>query len=220
MILPLFVALYILVIGISSLPTPMDKKSIFKRQVVEINEQDIQDDSDYNDDLNEKIISIADTSSRIIENLISTLSSSAKIISDIFEAKIRIAEPLLENTERILDSLNDTKTIERNLETVQGIADAGIKASIGISTALSRSSQNPVLSQGFGVLNEVTAKIIRLGICNIICPLQKDANDDKGCEEQFCEDETSQDKLDDYEGDYIDTSINDVWYNNGKILLY
>ena len=95
MILPFLVVLNIFVIDISSLPTPMDKKNIFKRQAVEINEKDVQDDSDYNDDLNEKIISIADTSSRIIENLISTLSSSAKIISDIFEAKIRIAEPIL-----------------------------------------------------------------------------------------------------------------------------
>ena len=62
----------------------------------------------------------------------------------------------------------------------------------------------------------MTAKIIRLGICNIICPLQKDGKDGKGCEEQFCSDESSQDKLDDYEGDYVDTSSNDVWYDIKK----
>ena len=117
----------------------------------------------------------------------------------------------MENTEKILDTLNDTKTIERSLETVQGIADASIKTSIGISTALSRSSQNPLLSQGFGVFNEVTARIIRLGICKIICPLQKGTKDDgEGCKEQFCEKEGSFDKLDDYEGDFVDTSHNDV----------
>ena len=74
-----------------------------------------------------------------------------------------------------------------------------------------------MLSQGFGVFNEVTAKIIRLGICNIICPLQKDG---KGCEEQFCSDDSSQDKLDDYEGDYVDTSSNDVWYDIRKVLVH
>ena len=96
---------------------------------------------------------------------------------------VRIARPYAHN---FRSGLNDTKTIERSLETVQGIADASIKTSIGISTALSRSSQNPLLSQGFGVFNEVTARIIRLGICNIICPLQKGTKDDgEGCKEQF-----------------------------------
>jgi len=210
MILTFLSVLILFVVHISSLPTSKEPvKSVFKRQASEIDNSDIEDNND--DDLNKRLLSIADTGSKIIENLISTLSSSAKIIGDLVEAKIRIAEPLLENTGKILDTLNDTKTIERSLETVQGIAEASIKTSIGISTALSRSSQNPLLSQGFGVLNDVTARIIRLGICNIVCPLQKGTKDDgEGCKEQFCEENGSFDKLDDYEGDFVDASNNDV----------
>ena len=213
--LALLVVLHLYVINISSLPTPKEQeKTISKRQTLDINDENIEVESDYNDDINERIVSIADTGSKIIENLISTLSSSAKIISDLFEAKLRIAEPLLENTERILNTLNDTKSIEKSLETVQGIAEAGIKTSIGISSALSRSSKNPVLSQGFGVFNEVAAKIVKISICQIICPLQKGGDNGDDCEEQFCGGEDSSDKLDDYEGDYegdyVDTSNNDV----------
>ena len=69
--------------------------------------------------------------------MISTLSSSAKIISDIFEAKIRIAEPLLENTERILDSLNDTKTIERNLVMIDSMKKSVPYASFRATNYLS-----------------------------------------------------------------------------------
>jgi hypothetical protein len=151
-------------------------------------------DSDNNDkepnkhsmDLGDSLVSIADSSSKIIQNLISTVLSSVKIMGDIIEAKRKLAEPILEGTAKALETLSESNAIERSLETVQTLANAGVQTSIGISSALSRvGSTTPALLQGFNSANEITVRVVRLGICTLICPHQT-GDDRETCRDENC----------------------------------
>ena len=146
-----------------------------------------RDDSDTSDDLNNSLASILDSSGRLMRKLISTMITSVKIIGDVVEAKRKVLEPIVENTARSLKALSDSNAIERSLKTAQSLANAGVQASIGVSTALARagSATTPVLVQGFNTANDVTLRVIRLGICSLICPHQE-GDEKESCEKENC----------------------------------
>jgi len=174
-----------------------------KRQSEDEETSDSDSDTD-NDDLAERITTITDTGSKLIEDLLATLESSAKIIRDIIEAKRKIAEPLLEGTAKALETLSESKAIERTLETVQTVATAGLQASAGITTALSRagsSTSGARLLQGITSASEIGGRVIRLAICTLICPIQS-GDERKTCQKENCGKIDRSDNLDYYDGDY------------------
>ena len=125
-------------------------------------------------DLNNSIASILDSSGKLISDLLSAMITSAKVIGDVVEAKRKIVEPIVENAARSLKTISDSKAIEKSLKTATNLASAGLQASIGVSTALARagSASTPALIQGINSVNDVSLRVIRLGICGLICPLQ------------------------------------------------
>ena len=187
----------------SALGIPAPSKNIkyrFKRQ------SETEDDTtSSDDDLASRVSSVTDSSSKIIENLQQIIASSTKILRDLLEAKIRIGEPLLKATSETLQTLAETKAIERTLETVGNIADAGIKAHSGISTALAsaRTSSAPALVQGITQVSDIGGRVIRLAICVIICPLQH-GEERKTCQKDNCGKIDRSDNLDEYDGDYVE----------------
>lgn len=187
--------------SISCIPAPNNEiRHRFTRQ------SDNDDDNNSSSDgLASGISSVADSSSQIIENLQSILESSVKILRDILEAKRRIGEPLLEATGRTLEALSESKAIERTLETVGVVAAAGIQASSGISTALSRAgtSATPALVEGISSASDIGGRVIRLAICTIICPL-RNGEERKTCQKEHCGKIDKSDNLDEYDGDYVE----------------
>jgi len=175
-----------------------------KRQSEDEETSDSDSDTDNDDDLAERITTITDTGSKLIEDLLATLESSARIIRDIIEAKRKIAEPLLEGTAKALETLSESKAIERTLETVQTVATAGLQASTGITTALSRagsSTNGARLLQGITSASEIGGRVIRLAICTLICPIQS-GDERKTCQKENCGKIDRSDNLDYYDGDY------------------
>ena len=138
-------------------------------------------------DLNNSIASILDSSGKLISDLLSAMITSAKVIGDVVEAKRKIVEPILENTARSLKTISDSKAIEKSLKTATNLASAGLQASIGVSTALARagSASTPALIQGINSVNDVSLRVIRLGICALICPLQGE-EEKESCIKENC----------------------------------
>ena len=146
-----------------------------------------RNNSEKSEGLTDSIASIIDSSGKLISKLLSTMVTSAKIISDVIEAKRKIVEPVVENTARNLKALSESDTIERGLKTVQTLTNAGIQTSIGATTALARagSSTTPALLQGINTVNDITLRAVRLGICAVICPLQ-DEDEKESCQQENC----------------------------------
>ena len=163
---------------------------------------DRKDSNDKAEGLNDSIASILDSSGKLISNLLSAMITSAKVIGDVVEAKRKIVEPILENTARSLKTISDSKAIEKSLKTATNLANAGLQASIGVSTALARagSASTPALIQGINSVNDVSLKVIRLGICALICPLQGE-EEKESCIKENCgkTNQSSKKKLDENE---------------------
>ena len=190
-----------------------DVKLRLKRQSEDEDEDtaDSDTDDDDNDDLAERITTITDTGSKLIEDLLATLESSARIIRDIIEAKRKIAEPLLEGTAKALETLSESKAIERTLETVQTVATAGLQASTGITTALAKAGESTSgarLIQGITSVSEIGGRVIRLAICTLICPIQN-GEERKTCQKENCGKIDRSDGLDYYDGDYEEIESSD-----------
>ena len=201
-----FVGISLLINSISSIPTPDGGiNQRFKRQ----SEDD--DNNNDGDDIASRISSITDSSGKIIENISSTLQSSSKTLTELVEAKRRIAEPLLEALAKILESLAESRAIERTIETVGTVASAGIKATTGIATALSRAgdSATPGLIGVATTAGDIGGRIIRLAICTLICPIQSGDEREK-CQKDNCGPIDKSDNLDEYDGDYEEYSEDDV----------
>ena len=94
---------------------------------------------------------------------------------------------MLLETSKSLKILSESNTIERSLKTAQTIVKAGVQTSVGVSTALARagSSTTPALVQGINSVNDVTLRVVQLGICAIICPLQ-DGVEKESCQRENC----------------------------------
>ena len=202
----IFIGILLFIDGIYSVPvTNEDVKQRLKRQSEdEAEDKNDSDTDDDNADLAERITTITDTGSKLIEDLLATLESSARIIRDIIEAKRKIAEPLLEGTAKALETLSESKAIERTLETVQTVATAGLQASTGITTALSRagaSTNGARLVQGITSVSEIGGRVIRLAICTLICPIQS-GDERKTCQKDNCGKIDRSDNLDYYDGDF------------------
>ena len=188
---------------------PVSKEEVklrFTRQSENTDSTESDDDDDAID-LADRISSITDSSSNLIEDLLATLASSAKIIRDILEAKRKIAEPILEGTAKALETLSESKAIERTLETVQTVATAGLQASTGITTALSRagSSASPRLLQTITGVSEISGRVVRLAICTLICPIQS-GDERRTCQKENCGKVDKSDNLDYYDGDFEESS--------------
>ena len=202
----IFLGIVLFIDGIYCVPVSNeDVKQRLKRQSEDEAEDKSDSDTDAdNDDLAERITTITDTGSKLIEDLLATLESSARIIRDIIEAKRKIAEPLLEGTAKALETLSESKAIERTLETVQTVATAGLQASTGITTALSRagaSTNGARLVQGITSVSEIGGRVIRLAICTLICPIQS-GDERKTCQKDNCGKIDRSDNLDYYDGDF------------------
>lgn len=197
---------------------PVVKESVNRRLKRQSDNTDNEDDSENDnsdDELVDRVSSIADSSSQLIADLLATLENSAKIIRDILDAKRKIAEPLLEGTARALETLSESKAIERTLETVQTVAEAGLQATNGISTAITAgsralggSSATPALVQGITSVSEIGGRVIRLAICTLICPLQ-DGDERNTCRKDNCGKIDKSDNLDYYDGDYTEENDSD-----------
>jgi len=211
-----FLATLLLLDSIYSVPIVKERVNHrLKRQSGNTDSEDDSENDSSKDELGDRISSITDTSSKLIQDLLSTLESSAKIIRDILEAKRKIAEPLLEGTARALETLSESKAIERTLETVQTVAKAGLEASNGISTAitagsraLGSSSATPALVQGITSVSEIGSRVVRLAICTLICPLQ-DGDERNTCRKDNCGKIDRSDGLDYYDGDYEEENTTD-----------
>ena len=193
--------------SISCIPVSKDEVKLrFTRQSENTDSTESDDDDDAID-LADRISSITDSSSNLIEDLLATLASSAKIIRDILEAKRKIAEPILEGTAKALETLSESKAIERTLETVQTVATAGLQASTGITTALSRagSSASPRLLQTITGVSEISGRVVRLAICTLICPIQS-GDERRTCQKENCGKVDKSDNLDYYDGDFEESS--------------
>jgi len=201
-----FIGILLFIDGIYSVPVSNeDVKQRLKRQSEDEAEDKSDSDTDADsDDLAERITTITDTGSKLIEDLLATLESSARIIRDIIEAKRKIAEPLLEGTAKALETLSESKAIERTLETVQTVATAGLQASTGITTALAKageSTNGARLVQGITSVSEIGGRVIRLAICTLICPIQS-GDERKTCQKDNCGKIDRSDNLDYYDGDF------------------
>ena len=179
-----------------SIPAPNEK---VKNPSIKDSNVRVREDGDNSrniEQIEDRISSIADSTRKIVENLLSTLRSSVEIITSLVDAKIKIAEPLLQDAAKTLETLSSSNGIERSLETVKNLADKGIQASVEISDILERvgSSTNPVVVQGISAVNEITASIVRLGICRLICPLQT-GTEKKTCQNNNCENVVDSDVL-------------------------
>jgi len=215
LILFVFVVL-LLLDGIFSVPVV--KESVthrLKRQSDNTGTEDDSENDNSDDELADRVSSIADSSSQLIADLLATLENSAKIIRDILDAKRKIAEPLLEGTARALETLSESKAIERTLETVQTVAEAGLQATNGISTAITAgsralggSSATPALVQGITSVSEIGGRVIRLAICTLICPLQ-DGDERNTCRKDNCGKIDKSDNLDYYDGDFTEENDSD-----------
>jgi len=210
-------ATLLLVDTISSVPVVKERVNHrLKRQSDNEDNEDDSGDDGNTDEITDRITSITDSSSKLIQDLLLTLESSAKIIRDILEAKRKIAEPLLEGTAKALETLSESKAIERTLETVQTVAAAGLQASNGISTAITAgsralggSSAAPALVQGITSVSEIGGRVIRLAICTLICPLQ-DGDERNSCRKDNCGRIDKSDNLDYYDGDYEEENSDDI----------
>ena len=62
-----------------------------------------------------------------------------------------------------------------------------LQTTIGLSTALSRAgtSSTPGLVKGINSANEITVRVVRLGICTLICPLQN-GKEKESCQNENC----------------------------------
>jgi len=207
----------LLVDTISSVPVVKERVNHrLKRQSDNGDNEDDSGEDGNTDEITDRITSITDSSSKLIQDLLSTLESSAKIIRDILEAKRKIAEPLLEGTAKALETLSESKAIERTLETVQTVAAAGLQASNGISTAITAgsralggSSAAPALVQGITSVSEIGGRVIRLAICTLICPLQ-DGDERNSCRKDNCGKIDKSDNIDYYDGDYEEENSDDI----------
>lgn len=198
---------------------PVVKEGLNNRLKRQSDNEDNEDDSgdDGNtEDIADRITSGIDSSSKLIQDLLATLESSAKIIRDILEAKRKIAEPLLEGTAKALETLSESKALERTIETVQVVAAAGLQASNGISTAITAgsrafggSSGTPALINGIATVSDIGGRVIRLAICTLICPLQ-DGDERTTCRNDNCGKIDKSDNLDYYDGDYEEEISDDV----------
>ena len=163
---------------------------------------DSKDSNDKAEGLNDSIASILDSSGKLISNLLSAMITSAKVIGDVVEAKRKIVEPIVENTARSIKTISDSKVIEKSLKTATNLANAGLQASIGVTTTLARagSASTTALIQGINSVNDVSLRVIRLGICALICPLQ-DEEEKESCIKENCEknSQSSNEKLDENE---------------------
>jgi len=196
--------------SISCIPVSNEEvRHRFTRQSENVDSEESDNDDSNPVDLADRISAITDSSSTLIADLLAALASSAKIIRDILDAKRKIVEPLLEGTAKALETLSESKAIERTLETVQTVAAAGLQATTGITTALSRvgSSASPRLLQTITGVSEISGRVIRLAICTLICPIQS-GDERRTCQKENCGKVDKSDNLDYYDGDYEESSDN------------
>ena len=123
----------------------------------------------------------------IIDDLQSILDDSTKLLKNIIEVKTRVIGPLLDGLGKTLDSLNESEAIEKTAEAVGSVGSAGIKASTGLATVITKSG-NPSAPSTDRVTDtaiDVGGRLFRLGVCGIVCPL-RNGDEREECYKKHC----------------------------------
>ena len=165
------------IICTSSLPTKYDNvQNRFKRDTNDTNTTKIE----------------AGKKSTLIDDIQSILDDSTKILRSIIEIKSRVLTPLIEGIGETLDTLNKSEALDRTMEAVSTVGEAGIKASTGIASAIigntmrrTGNSTSPSITKVVDKAGDIGGRLVRLGICGVVCPLQND-QERKECFKKNC----------------------------------
>ena len=127
------------------------------------------------------------------------------------EAKRRIAEPLLEGLAKLINSLAESQALERLADATGTVVSSGLKAATSVQEAVSRagSTATPTLVQAATTAGDIAGRIIRLGICTLVCPIQTGEDKEK-CQKEHCGKQDRSDNLDYYDGDFEESYDDDV----------
>jgi hypothetical protein len=123
----------------------------------------------------------------IMDDLQTIFESSSKILRGLIEIKTRVVGPILEGVGKTLDSINKSDAFEKSSETVATVGAAGIKASTGIVSAVTKSetTATTVKRKVDDSATDIGGRLLRLGICGIICPFQN-GEERKQCFKSNC----------------------------------
>ena len=123
----------------------------------------------------------------IIDDIQSILEDSSKILRSLIEIKTRVLTPLVDGIGKTLDIMNKSEALNRTMEVVSTVGEAGIKASTGIAAAVTRTgnSASPSITKVVDKAANIGDRLVRLGICGVVCPLQND-QERKDCFKKNC----------------------------------
>ena len=126
----------------------------------------------------------------LIDDIESILEDSSKILRSLIEIQSRVLPPLVDGIGKIADTISKSEAIDRTMEAVGSVGEAGIKASTGITSTVTRTGNST--SPGITKVTKVVAKavdigdrLVRLSICGVVCPLQN-GQERKDCAKKNC----------------------------------
>ena len=124
---------------------------------------------------------------KLIDDIKSILEDSSKILRSIIEIKSRVLTPLVEGIGKTLDTLSKSEALDRTMEAVSSVGEAGIKASTGIASAVKRTgnSASPSITKVVDKAGDIGGRLVRLGVCGVVCPLQN-GQERKECFKKNC----------------------------------
>ena len=123
----------------------------------------------------------------IIDDLQTIFESSSKILRGLIEIKTRVVGPILEGVGKTIDTISNSDAFEKSAETVATVGGAGIKASTGIVSAVTKTATTatPVVRKSADSVADIGPRLVRLGICGLVCPFQN-GEERKQCFKSHC----------------------------------
>ena len=123
----------------------------------------------------------------LIDDIESILDDSSKILRSLIEIQSRVLTPLVDGIGKIADTISKSDALDRTVEAVGSVGEAGIKASTGITSTVTRTgnSASPSITKVVDKAANIGDRLVRLGICGVVCPLQND-QERKDCFKKNC----------------------------------
>ena len=133
----------------------------------------------------------------ILANLGEIFGNTIKLVQSVVETKQRILTPLADSASQTVNTIAESRIIDTAAETAGAVADTVIEAKKNVVDAVAGAA--PVVLERFGGAIDVAGELMRMGICHVFCPLQRDSD---SCKSDHCSQENEVEEYD-YEGDYI-----------------
>ena len=126
----------------------------------------------------------------LIDDIESILEDSSKILRSLIEIQSRVLTPLVDGIGKIADTISKSDALDRTVEAVGSVGEAGIKASTGITSTVTRTgnSASPSITKVTKVVGkavDIGDRLVRLSICGVVCPLQN-GQERKDCFKKNC----------------------------------